>query len=235
MYSQIFRSVRQQCRTVSKENAKFIHTCTYLLRKKTHYEVLEVKSNATAQDVKQAYYKLSKMYHPDRNKVRCEFAIYNVFYITKSFKDNPEAVEKFREVSASYEVLGNYNLRKLYDKGILHTAGGQYAHAAAREETEEDPQTRFYRMRMKRQETPQGPGETPVYDFDEWTKQHYGENFDKRQKAKQRRERQLEKELHRVNSLKLDRLIYVALFSIGVLMVLLPETYDTPKKIKRSE
>lgn len=120
----------------------------------------------------------------------------------------------------------------MYDKGILHTAGGTYA---AREAAEEDPQTRFYRMRMKRTETPQGPGEAPVYDFDEWTKNHYGENFDKRQKAKLRRERQLEKDMHRINSLKIDKFIYGILIGIGLLMVLLPETYDVPKKIKRPD
>lgn len=65
MFSHLFRT------GVFVENQKFIHTCSCLFRKKTHYETLEIKSNATAQDVKQAYYKLSKMYHPDKNKVSC--------------------------------------------------------------------------------------------------------------------------------------------------------------------
>lgn len=151
-----------------------------------------------------------------------------------SFQDNPEAVEKFREVSASYEVLGNYNLRKLYDKGILHTAGGHYAQAHAQEEAEDDPQTRFYKMRMKRTEAAQGPGET-VYDFDEWTRQHYGANFDKRQKAKQARARQVEKQLHAKNSLMIDKLIYLMFVCAAALMILLPETYDKPKEIVRPE
>lgn len=145
-------------------------------------------------------------------------------------------MEKFKEVAASYEVLGNYNLRKLYDKGILHTAGGTYAHTAAREAAEDDPQTRFYKMRMKRTETPQAPGETPVYDFDEWTRNHYGENFDKRQKAKARRQRLHEKEMYHINSLKTDRLIYGVLFAVGILMFFAPlSSHDKPAPIKTTE
>lgn len=64
------------------------------------YESLGVKSSATSAEIKKAYYDLSFKYHPDRNK------------------DSVEASNKFREVTEAYEILGNFGLRKRYDKGL---------------------------------------------------------------------------------------------------------------------
>ena len=63
------------------------------------YEVLGVSKSATPADIKKAYRKLAVKYHPDRNK------------------DNPGAEEKFKEVSAAYEILGDKNRRAEYDVG----------------------------------------------------------------------------------------------------------------------
>lgn len=68
-------------------------------RSKSFYDVLGITPKATASDIKTAYYKLSMTYHPDKNK------------------SDDSAAEKFRNVTEAYEVLGNYRLRKLYDKG----------------------------------------------------------------------------------------------------------------------
>lgn len=65
----------------------------------SHYDVLGITAKATQADVKSAYYKLSMVYHPDR----CA--------------NSAESVEKFRTITAAYEVLSNYRLRRLYDKG----------------------------------------------------------------------------------------------------------------------
>lgn len=66
---------------------------------RNHYDVLEITPSATQADVKTAYYKLSMIHHPDKNK------------------GNPESVERFRDITSAYEVLSNYRLRRLYDKG----------------------------------------------------------------------------------------------------------------------
>lgn len=71
----------------------------YSMLNKNHYQALGVSSNATQSDIKTAYYKLSMQYHPDRNK------------------DSDEAAKKFHDIAEAYEVLGNFKLRKLYDKG----------------------------------------------------------------------------------------------------------------------
>lgn len=65
---------------------------------KDFYEILDIDKNASVDDVKRAYRKLAKKYHPDLNP------------------DNLEAEQSFKEVSAAYEVLSNEELRDRYDK-----------------------------------------------------------------------------------------------------------------------
>lgn len=83
-------------------NGKRNFSAGSVLRKKSHYDVLGLSPKATQVDVKQAYYNLSKVYHPDVNK------------------GSSDAAEKFRDISSAYEILGNFKLRRLYDKGSCY-------------------------------------------------------------------------------------------------------------------
>lgn len=65
---------------------------------KNYYEELGVDKNASADEIKSAYRKMAKKYHPDLNK------------------DNPEAAEKFKSVNEAYEVLSDETKRKNYDQ-----------------------------------------------------------------------------------------------------------------------
>jgi curved DNA-binding protein len=62
-----------------------------------YYEVLGVKKDSSAQDIKKAYRKLAMKYHPDRNK------------------GDKEAEEKFKKISEAYAVLSDPEKRKQYD------------------------------------------------------------------------------------------------------------------------
>ncbi|XP_068637331.1 chaperone protein dnaJ A7A, chloroplastic-like [Aristolochia californica] len=62
-----------------------------------YYSVLGVSQNASKSDIKSAYRKLARNYHPDVNK-------------------EPGAEEKFKEISNAYEVLSDDEKRSLYDK-----------------------------------------------------------------------------------------------------------------------
>ena len=68
------------------------------MAKKDYYETLGVDKNATPDDIKNAYRKLAKKYHPDLNK------------------DNPEAAEKFKEVNEAYETLSDPQKKSNYDQ-----------------------------------------------------------------------------------------------------------------------
>ena len=65
------------------------------MSKRDYYEVLGVEKTATADEIKKAYRKLAKKYHPDANK--------------------EEAEKKFKEIAEAYETLSDDGKRKQYD------------------------------------------------------------------------------------------------------------------------
>ncbi len=76
---------------------------------KSLYETLELQENATASEIKKAYRKLAKQYHPDINKTK-------------------EAEEKFKEINAAYEVLSDEKKKSQYDMHGDNMFGGQNFH-----------------------------------------------------------------------------------------------------------
>ncbi|MEO0072950.1 MAG: molecular chaperone DnaJ [candidate division WOR-3 bacterium] len=68
------------------------------MAKRDYYEILGVSRNATTEEIKSAYRRLAKQYHPDMNP-----------------QNKKEAEEKFKELSEAYEVLVDPEKRKLYD------------------------------------------------------------------------------------------------------------------------
>jgi len=69
------------------------------------YSVLGVKRGASADEVKRAYRKLAKLWHPDHNT------------------GNPRAKERFSEINAAYEILGEDKKRKAFDRGEIDAEG----------------------------------------------------------------------------------------------------------------
>jgi len=76
---------------------------------KSLYETLNVSEDATASEIKKAYRTLAKKYHPDMNK-------------------DPKAEEKFKEINAAYEVLGDGEKKSQYDMHGDDMFGGQNFH-----------------------------------------------------------------------------------------------------------
>lgn len=81
-----------------------------MAEKRDYYEVMGVPKNATEAEIKQAYRKLAKKYHPDLNP------------------GDKEAEAKFKEVNEAYEVLSNKDKRARYDQfgqaGVDPSFGG---------------------------------------------------------------------------------------------------------------
>jgi molecular chaperone DnaJ len=71
-----------------------------------YYKTLGVDKKATPEEIKKAYRKLARRYHPDRNP------------------DDKQAEERFKEVSQAHDVLGDPEKRKQYDNGTGPFAGG---------------------------------------------------------------------------------------------------------------
>jgi molecular chaperone DnaJ len=71
-----------------------------------YYKTLGVAKNATQDEIKKAYRKLARQYHPDRNE------------------GNKDAEERFKAVQEAYDVVGDAEKRKQYDRGTGPFAAG---------------------------------------------------------------------------------------------------------------
>lgn len=76
------------------------------MTQKSYYEVLGISQSATADEIKRAYRKLAKQYHPDMNPAK-------------------DAEVKMKEINEAYEVLSDTTKRQQYD---------QFGHAASQQQ-----------------------------------------------------------------------------------------------------
>lgn len=113
-----------------------------------HYKVMELGTDATPAQIKEAYYRLSKIYHPDKNL-------------------GDETAEKFKALTAAYEVLGDNHKKTLYDLDRL-----TYPHGS--------PQYRYpgnaeYRGGPRRDPTRDGADHTyQETEYQEWLRRQHG-------------------------------------------------------------
>lgn len=98
-----------------------------------HYQILQVNTQATAQEIKQAYRKLAKLFHPD----------------TKAASTNDQEIIK---INAAYEILSNPQTRRRYDQQL--TLGVSYESLSNRQKRTAQASQEYSRRRQakKRQE-----------------------------------------------------------------------------------
>ncbi len=78
-----------------------------IFENKNYYEILNIKPNATSQEIKKAFYTQSKKYHPDVNKA-------------------PDAETNFKIVNEAYQTLIDEDERKKYDSFLKQGSKKQY-------------------------------------------------------------------------------------------------------------
>ena len=71
------------------------------------YSVLGVSKNADEREIKSAFRKLAKKFHPDQNK------------------DDPKAKERFAEINSAYEIVGDKKKRAQFDAGEIDAEGNE--------------------------------------------------------------------------------------------------------------
>jgi molecular chaperone DnaJ len=96
-----------------------------------HYQTLHIKAQATAQEIKQAYRKLAKHYHPD----------------TKATETNSEEIIR---INAAYEILSNPQSRRCYDRQLQ--LGSNYESLSNRQKRTAEASQEYNRRRQARQQ-----------------------------------------------------------------------------------
>ena len=125
--------------------------------KKNYYRILGVSPKATQAQIKNAFYKLSLKHHPDKHK------------------GSEESHDRFQEISEAYNVIGNLEERKIYDRELI--VDGQLS----------ADQAHAYHPPA----SPSKPRKS-IYNFDEWTRAHYSRQLNKNQQSKWQKVEDLE-------------------------------------------
>ena len=92
------------------------------MAEKSYYEILGVSRDANEDDIKKAYRKLARKYHPDLNP------------------NDKEAEKKFKEVNEANEVLSNPENRKKYDEYGEHWQHSEEYEKAKQQQGQRRPQ-----------------------------------------------------------------------------------------------
>lgn len=108
------------------------------MAKRDYYEVLGVSKTATPDELRKAYRKLARQYHPDANR------------------SNPKATEKFQEVQEAYDTLNDTTKRAEYDQ-FGHGGPRMDPNEAFRRSQQQGGRTHTWQY---------GPGGATVEDFD---------------------------------------------------------------------
>lgn len=172
------------------------------------YELLEVPASATQAQIKTAYYRQSFLYHPDRNA------------------GSEEAAERFTRINEAYMVLGSVALRKKYDRGILSRQDVRGAGRPSGREATGGPASAPSPSSRRTQTFASGRTPTsskPIFDFDKFFRAHYGDQLEREQFLRERRQTMEKRKAETEKKWQLDKLqeLSVAILFISAMALLL--------------
>ncbi|KAG9304936.1 hypothetical protein G9A89_003104 [Geosiphon pyriformis] len=160
-----------------------------------HYETLEVAAEASKQQIKTQYYKLSKKYHPDMNP------------------GNERALGKFLRINEAYSVLSDDYSRLEYDRSLKHHRNS--FRPRVRRNATDSSSSHVRKNNFSR------PGNTEFgrfdfhgqkkveFNFQEHFQRHYGQELRHAEKQRRRHKEMMEKYLKDVESRKFDNILLV--------------------------
>ena len=152
MLSIFFQEIPISFRNIYCIHRRSLHLSAIYLSKQSYYDDLGVHPQSSSKEIKNAFYQLSKEFHPDRNV------------------DNTSALKKFQAISEAYDTLSNPKKRTQYDKGGL----GRSSSVAEREASSHrfEGET-FYGSRSNRMKTTSDSG-----NLDSWVKDQRAQSFE---------------------------------------------------------
>lgn len=157
-----------------------------LYRSRTsYYDILRVSPGATQSQIKTAYYKQSFIHHPDKNP------------------GNKASTERFSEVSEAYMVLGNINLRRKYDRGLLGLSDLQ---SPKRPSCQESRSPGFKQQQGRAWQCSQTRGRVH-FDFDAFYQAHYGEQLHREKIRRARRQQKQEQQNHTLRRGEMEKIM----------------------------
>ncbi|KAH9492181.1 hypothetical protein Btru_026502 [Bulinus truncatus] len=180
-----------------------------------YYDILGITPNATQNQIKAAYYNMSKLHHPDVTECKKSHSL-------------------FTEINEAYEVLGNIRKRRMYDKGVYSPQQMSHTHRedTSSSENEKEDYTDAYRQNNNFQRgfrPPPPRGRSKIYNFDEFYRQHYNDIRERRASEYQEflryQETQRQYRKNQANQLPLSLILgfWTALFAAAILF---RENYD---------
>jgi DnaJ-class molecular chaperone len=123
-----------------------------------YYDVLHIRKNAGRKEIKLAYYKLSKQFHPDIN-------------LEKGAED------KFKKIQEAYHILGDDRKKLEYDRQINEGYYKEYgSNSGTGSYSSSSSASDFKPGDFKKRTGSVYTGKTNIYDFDEYYREHYVKN-----------------------------------------------------------
>lgn len=116
----------------------------------THYETLEVSPKASQAEIKRAYRRLAKQFHPDSNQATANH-------------------DRIAEINAAYEILGDPQQRQSYDRQLQYQTGGYHVGYDAERNSDRQRRTAEAQAQYKRRKT----GRDSDEQFQLWLNQVY--------------------------------------------------------------
>ena len=125
-------------------------------QKRNLYDILQISPNASQAEVKSAYFRLSKVCHPDVNPAS-------------------DAQSKFAELTDAYDTLGNVHKRHLYDVTMHRHMPSEMPVTDMSDELKQYRES--IRKKFKARHEKRASGHTKQFDFDRFYREHYPEEI----------------------------------------------------------